>query len=474
MAAEKIKEISTRKKLPILVGGSGMYINSLIKGFSYIPDIEPEVRAQVRSFQQSLDSNEFFELLKKTDPVIVNVLNARDSQRVARAYEVFLQTGKSILYYQKSNAKLLEDFVFKIILLLPDRKFLYSMCNNRLEQMFKKGAVEEVKSLLNEKCNINALAMKSLGVKEIISYLENRISKDEAMEIAKTRTRQYAKRQVTWFKNQLQEKDIIEFSNYEEYEKILTMKRFRTKMYSDAVVIIPARIASTRLENKPLQMIGNKTMIEHVVSRVSRIEVAGVFVATDSEEIFSLVTSKGFSAIMTDKNCLTGTDRVYEAFKKFPNSTAIKYVINVQGDMPFIDEAIIPKIIEGLKTGRFDIMTSVVKVGKDIAGSSSNVKVVIDKNNKALYFSRSLVPSGASEFLYHVGIYGFKAPLLEKFVLLEQSENEKSENLEQLRALDNGMTIGVCYSNEIPISVDTKEDLAKARDFIAKNPGYLT
>jgi len=245
-------------------------------------------------------------------------------------------------------------------------------------------------------------------------------------------------------------------------------------MYSDAVVIIPARIASTRLENKPLQMIGNKTMIEHVVSRVSRIEVAGVFVATDSEEIFSLVTSKGFSAIMTDKNCLTGTDRVYEAFKKFPNSTAIKYVINVQGDMPFIDEAIIPKIIEGLKTGRFDIMTSVVKVGKDIAGSSSNVKVVIDKNNKALYFSRSLVPSGASEFLYHVGIYGFKAPLLEKFVLLEQSENEKSENLEQLRALDNGMTIGVCYSNEIPISVDTKEDLAKAQDFIAKNPGYLT
>ena len=223
IAAEKIKEISTRKKLPILVGGSGMYINSLIKGFSYIPDIEPEVRAQVRSLQQSLDSNEFFELLKKTDPVIVNVLNAQDSQRVARAYEVFLQTGKSILYYQKSNTKLLEGFSFRAILLLPDRQFLYSMCNNRLEQMFKKGVVEEVKSLLNEKCNINALAMKSLGIKEIISYLENRISKDEAMEIAKTRTRQYAKRQVTWFKNQLQEKDIIEFSNCEEYEKILTM-----------------------------------------------------------------------------------------------------------------------------------------------------------------------------------------------------------------------------------------------------------
>ena len=223
MAAEKIKEISTRRKLPILVGGSGMYINSLIKGFSHIPDIEPEVRAQVRSLRQSLGPNEFFELLKQSDPEIAKVLNIQDSQRVARAYEVFLQTGKSILYYQKSNIKLLEGFSFKVILLLPNRQFLYSMCNNRLEQMFKNGAIEEVKSLLNERGNINSSAMKSLGVKEIISYLEKRISKDEALEVATTRTRQYAKRQITWFKNQLQEKDIIEFSSYAEYEKILTM-----------------------------------------------------------------------------------------------------------------------------------------------------------------------------------------------------------------------------------------------------------
>ena len=223
LAAEKIKEISIRRKLPILVGGSGMYINSLIKGFSYIPDIEPEVRKEVRSLQQSLSSNDFFELLKKSDSEIAKVLNAQDSQRVARAYEVFLQTGKSISYYQKSNTKLLEGFSFKAILLLPNRQFLYSMCNNRLEQMFKNGAIEEVQRLLNGRCNINALAMKSLGVKEIISYLENRVSIEEALEAAKTRTRQYAKRQVTWFKNQLQEKDIMEFSNNAEYEKILTM-----------------------------------------------------------------------------------------------------------------------------------------------------------------------------------------------------------------------------------------------------------
>jgi len=245
-------------------------------------------------------------------------------------------------------------------------------------------------------------------------------------------------------------------------------------MNSDVVVIIPARIASTRLERKVLQVIGDKTMIEHVLSRMKRVQVAGVFVATDSEEIYSLVTESGFSAVMTDKNCLTGTDRVYEAFKKIPNHDKVKYIVNVQGDMPFVDESVIFEIIKGLKNNKFDIMTSVVKVGKDIADFESNVKVVVDKNNKALYFSRSLVPSGAFEFLYHVGIYGFGVQALEKFVSLEQTENEKAENLEQLRALDNGMTIGVCYSKEIPISVDTREDLERARGFLVNNPHYLT
>lgn len=244
-------------------------------------------------------------------------------------------------------------------------------------------------------------------------------------------------------------------------------------MNSDVVVIIPARIASTRLERKVLQVIGDKTMIEHVLSRMKRVQVAGVFVATDSEEIYSLVTETGFSAVMTDKNCLTGTDRVYEAFKKIPNHDKVKYIVNVQGDMPFVDESVIFEIIKGLKNNKFDIMTSVVKIGKDIADFESNVKVVVDKNNKALYFSRSLVPSGAFEFLYHVGIYGFGVQALERFVLLEQTENEKAENLEQLRALDNGMTIGVCHSKEIPISVDTWEDLERAREFLVKNPHYL-
>lgn len=244
-------------------------------------------------------------------------------------------------------------------------------------------------------------------------------------------------------------------------------------MNSDAVVIIPARISSRRLERKMLQMIGSKTMIEHVLFRINRIKVCRVFVATDSEEIFLLVNKVGGVAIMTEKNCLTGTDRVHEALKKIPNYKRIKYIVSVQADMPFIDESIVLQIIRGLKNNKADMMTAVVTVSKKIADSESNVKVVIDKNNNALYFSRSLIPNGSSNFLYHLGIYGFRLDALERFVSLEQSRNEKTESLEQLRALDNGISIGVCHSKEIPISVDTEKDLELARQFLLKNSQYL-
>jgi len=216
-------------------------------------------------------------------------------------------------------------------------------------------------------------------------------------------------------------------------------KRLKT-MYSDVAVIIPARIGSTRLPRKPLQMIGDMTMIEHVVSRVKQTNIANVFVATDSEEIKDHLAQKGHVAIMTRSDCPKGSDRVYEAFKTLSIAEEIKYIVNVQGDMPFIDGTVILDIIKGLKEANFDIMTSVVKVGMDVALLESNVKVVTDNNNQALYFSRSMIPHGAQEFLYHVGVYGFKAEALEKFVSLPESKNEQLESLEQLRALDNGMS----------------------------------
>lgn len=238
--------------------------------------------------------------------------------------------------------------------------------------------------------------------------------------------------------------------------------------HSDVAFIIPSRIGSTRLPNKALADIGGKSMIEHVVSRLNAGSVKNLYVATDSNEIVEKVSNAGGIAIMTSEDCPTGSDRVYEAFQKIPHNDKIKYIINIQGDMPFVDYSVLEQIINKLKNTNFDVVTPVVKVGRDIASSESNVKVVADINDKALYFSRSVIPHGAGEFLYHVGIYGYRAEALEKFVKLNEARYESVEKLEQLRALENGMSIGVVVSNEIPISVDTYEDLEKAREYYAK------
>jgi 3-deoxy-manno-octulosonate cytidylyltransferase (CMP-KDO synthetase) len=167
---------------------------------------------------------------------------------------------------------------------------------------------------------------------------------------------------------------------------------------------------------------------------------------------------------MTSGSCLSGTDRVYEASKLVPKND-INYIINVQGDMPFVEPEVILTVIESLKSSSYEIITPVVKVGIDIANSHSNVKVVTDVSGKALYFSRSLIPHGATEFLYHIGIYGFRKSALAKFVKIPQTHLEKNEKLEQLRALQHGIDIGVCYSDTVPISVDTSDDLDKAIEF---------
>ena len=246
-------------------------------------------------------------------------------------------------------------------------------------------------------------------------------------------------------------------------------------MYSDVIVIIPSRLSSERLPRKPLAEIGDMTMIEHVATRVLASGIENVYVATDSDEIAKVISARNIKVIMTDSSCPTGTDRVYQAFQSLRENKNIKYIINIQGDMPFIDSVSIVKIIDELRKNRFDIITPVAKVGRDIADNLSNAKVVVGINNQALYFSRSLIPYGAEEYLYHVGIYGFKKEALTKFVNLTHSKYERVEKLEQLRALENGMTIGICYSDAVPISVDTEEDLAKARHYasINNNPGQV-
>lgn len=236
-------------------------------------------------------------------------------------------------------------------------------------------------------------------------------------------------------------------------------------MYSDTAIIIPARIGSERLANKPLQPIGSQTMIEHMIKQIKKTGLDNIFVATDSELIARKAENCGCKVVMTSSSCQSGTDRVYEAFKLLPDNRSIEYIINVQGDMPFITPQVILSVIDGLKSSKYDIITPVTKVAMDLAASESNVKVVVDSNNKALYFSRQLIPHNATEFLYHIGVYGFRKKALADFVKLPVSTLEKNERLEQLRALEHGLSIGICYVDDIPISIDTPQDLAKAVQF---------
>ncbi|HJD59188.1 MAG TPA: 3-deoxy-manno-octulosonate cytidylyltransferase [Rickettsia endosymbiont of Omalisus fontisbellaquei] len=235
--------------------------------------------------------------------------------------------------------------------------------------------------------------------------------------------------------------------------------------HQDVAIIIPSRLSSTRLKQKPLQLIGSITLIERVFKQVNQTNLEHTYVATDSEEIANIIKKAGGKVIFTDSAIPTGTDRTYEAFKLIPNNQNINYIVNVQGDMPFIEPSSILKIIEYLKNSEYDIVTPVVKVDRESVEASSNVTVAVDSAGKALYFSRSLIPNGAEEFLYHVGMYGFRKSALEKFVSLKPTFLEKTERLEQLRILENGMTIGTCLVDNVPISVDTEEDLKKAIKF---------
>lgn len=222
MAADVIQKISENVRLPIAVGGSGMYISMLTNGYSKIPDIDINIRLNARSLHKEVGMESFFAELKKLDPEVAKILNVSDTQRTIRAYEVIKQTGKSILDFQKEeNYKPLSDFRFKIILLLPERSFLYETCNQRLKKLFDLGGVEEVELAYKTFGEIQTTAMKALGVYEIIQYIKGKISLSHAMELASAKTRQYAKRQTTWFKNQIKSDQVIEFNSEKQYNAII-------------------------------------------------------------------------------------------------------------------------------------------------------------------------------------------------------------------------------------------------------------
>jgi 3-deoxy-manno-octulosonate cytidylyltransferase (CMP-KDO synthetase) len=238
-----------------------------------------------------------------------------------------------------------------------------------------------------------------------------------------------------------------------------------SKLYSEIALIIPSRIGSTRLSRKPLEMIGDKMMINHVILRAEDAGFESIYVATDSDEIAHAIKGTSAVAIMTDSALPSGTDRTHAALSSINNKN-IKYAINLQGDMPFIDPQILRDVANARIRSKCDIVTPVVEVSRNDVDVNldSNVQAVSDSSGKALYFSRLPIPWGEERFLYHVGVYAYTIDALNRFVSYPMSILEKLEKLEQLRALENGMTIELCKVNaEAPISVDTAYDLSDAR-----------
>jgi 3-deoxy-manno-octulosonate cytidylyltransferase (CMP-KDO synthetase) len=240
----------------------------------------------------------------------------------------------------------------------------------------------------------------------------------------------------------------------------------------NSLILIPARLGATRLPNKPLADIHGKPMIVHVWQRAVAANVGDVFVATPDEEIANAVAKAGAKVVMTSINHPSGTDRIFEAMNIIDSNKQYDLIINVQGDLPDIDSKTIKESLDALIKGGADIATPVVEITDETEINNPNVvKAVVNWHSAgntgiAATFTRNPKPASDGKFYYHIGLYVYKRAAIEKFTQLLQSENEKREKLEQLRALDNGMRIDVAKVAQIPISVDTIEDLEKARRVI--------
>ncbi len=236
-------------------------------------------------------------------------------------------------------------------------------------------------------------------------------------------------------------------------------------------VIIPIRMSSTRLPGKFHADIDGKAMIHHVIDRARESGLSNIFVACDHEDHFKLITDYGAKAIMTGTHHQSGSDRSYEALGLVDPEQQFEYIINLQGDMPFFDPEVITAtalMLENDQNVDIATMASPIDDEEDIQDPNV-VKVIFNKNKHALYFSRLPIPysmnGSTANYFYHVGIYAYRRASMKKYINLPQSALELSEKLEQLRALENGMTICVDITKNIPISVDTHDDLIYARNY---------
>lgn len=245
-----------------------------------------------------------------------------------------------------------------------------------------------------------------------------------------------------------------------------------------AIILIPARMASTRLPGKPLADIGGKPMIAHVADRALESGAGRVVVATDTPEIVTAVEKEGIEAVLTRGDHQSGSDRIFEALSKVDPDRQAEVVINLQGDLPTIPAADIRAVLGLLETGDADIATLGVKITEESEKTNPSVVKIVGsplddradpKRLRALYFTRAVAPWGEGPLYHHIGIYGYRRTALERFVALPPSTLEKRERLEQLRALEAGMRIDAQIVRSVPLGVDTSEDLDRARQILSND-----
>lgn len=243
------------------------------------------------------------------------------------------------------------------------------------------------------------------------------------------------------------------------------------------IVMIPARMASTRLPDKPLADILGKPMIVRVWERAVAANVGPVVVACAEPEIRAAVEAAGGTAVLTDPNHPSGSDRIFEALSKIDPEGRHRAVINVQGDLPTIDPALIRAAVKPLIDNRADIGTLVAEIVRDEEKTNPNVVKAVAAFDpadadpwpaaRALYFSRATVPANAGPLHHHIGLYAYTRAALESFVRWPQGLLEAREKLEQLRALEHGLAIWAVRVDTVPLGVDTLDDLERAREILA-------
>lgn len=245
---------------------------------------------------------------------------------------------------------------------------------------------------------------------------------------------------------------------------------------ADVLILIPARLAATRLPGKPLAAIAGEPMIVHVLRRAQAAAIGQVVVATDFPEIAAAVDKAGGRAVMTAPDHASGSDRIFEALGKINSGRRAEIIVNVQGDLPTIEPAAIRAALLPLADTAVDIATLAAEIKVSAERVNPHVVKVVGtpvapSRLRALYFTRATAPSGEGPLYHHIGLYAFRRAALERFVRQPPSPLERREKLEQLRALEAGMRIDVEIVDTVPLGVDTPEDLEKARIMLTGQPG---